>query len=69
MCNVPFAVCKEEYAQEKKYAQENSWDGYQKPFSTEAFEDTQAHWWLLYVEGGEKAVQILPVAGGKVMDI
>ena len=37
-----------------------------KTFSTEAFEDTQAHWRLFEVEGGGKA---LPVAGSKVMNI
>ena len=52
-----------------KSAQENGRGGYQKPFNTEAFEDTQAHWWLFEVEGVGKAVQILPVAGGKVMNI
>jgi hypothetical protein len=52
-----------------KVAQENGRGGYKKPFSTEAFEDTLAHWWLFEVEGGRKAVQIIIVARGKVMNI
>jgi hypothetical protein len=52
-----------------RFAQENGRGGYQKPFSTEAFEDALAHWWLFEVERGGKAVQILAVARSKVMNI
>ena len=52
-----------------KCAQENNRGGCQKPFSTEAFEYMKAHWWLFEVEGGGRAIQILPVAGGKIMNI
>ena len=44
-------------------AQENGQDGYQKPFSTQFFNDTQAYWWA------RKAVQIIPVGGSKFMNI
>ena len=40
-----------------KCTQENDRGGYQNPFSIEAFEDTEAHWWLFEVERGGKAVQ------------
>ena len=40
-----------------------------KNFQDEAFEDTQAYWWLFEVERGGKAVQMLPAASGKIMNI
>ena len=51
-----------------KCTPENGRGGYQNPFSTDAFEDTEVHWWLFEVERGGMAVQILAVARGKVMN-
>ena len=49
-----------------KCAWENSRGSYQEPFSTKAFKDTQAGWWLLEIGRGGKAAQMLPVTSGKL---
>lgn len=48
----------------QKDPQENSQGSFQKPFSTEAFDDTL---WLFEVKRARKAVQIVPVGGSKLM--